>query len=30
MRSWLARDSLRTRRPNHRLGTTTSTSTPST
>ena len=30
MRSWLARESLRTRRPNHRLGNTISTSTAST
>ena len=29
-RSWLARDNLRTRLPNHRLGNTISTSTPST
>ena len=29
-RSWLARDSLRTRRPNHRLGSTTSTRMPNT
>jgi hypothetical protein len=29
-RSWLARDNLRTRRPNHTLGSTISTSTPNT
>jgi hypothetical protein len=29
-RSWLARESLRTRRPNHMLGNTTSTRMPST